>query len=338
MSLSSFFTKERFKKIKETEKTEKTDKKINAFTSSLLEHVEEYINSEFLKIVSSNIPNIIWDAAFIREKSDFFYHFYSVPEQKYVKVAANNVARFISDYESLSILVPSDRCSTSMVSFVDTSLEESLQEENIIQSAIPYDIEQCDYATMRCYKNEEDIISIVSAFDNSVKNNFNDMLQLFFAQGGTVFSVIDRIFPLTLFVESHTLETLNEHETMLCIEKRGDTCFIWNIIRLGDMVVPINSTLVKNSSVSSLFDDIRRDSTFLVNEMVRIYHHSPPLRGVLIDSEDIQRDEEKDSIHNMRVSIIQSLTSGVSSLKNVEIIESLDAAIVGAKGGIRPDA
>ena len=40
----------------------------------------------------------------------------------------------------------------------------------------------------------------------------------------------------------------------------------------------------------------------------------------------------------MRLSIIQSLTSGVSSLKNVEIIESLDAAIVGAKGGIRPDA
>jgi hypothetical protein len=345
MLLPSLFTKGFFKKAGESEKI---DKKTGAFTASLVESIEEYINAEFLKIVSSNIPDIIWDAAFTKEKNDFFYNFHVVSEQKSVRVAANNVARFISDYESLSILVPSDRCSTAMVSFLDSSVGDPQQEENAIQGAIPYDIERCDYATMRCYHDNGDVISIVSAFDSSVKNNFNDMLQLFFAQGGVVFSVVDRIFPLTLFVESQTTTPLNEGETMVCVEKRGDTCFVWNIIRLGNMVVPINSTLVKSSSVSNIFDDIRRDSTFLVNEMVRIYHHSPPLRGLLIDSENTSNNttttahmnsgEEKNSAHRMRVSIIQSLTSGVSSLKNVEIVESLDAAITGARGGIQLNA
>ena len=285
------------------------------------EMIASCVDSEFLDIVSAVSPQLYWDAAYARSGVDFFFRFYITEEQRVVKVAAGSAGQFLSEFSTVAIALPSDRCGTTVFSWVNDDAD---AESETLRSVIPYNVDTCEFATLRVRSRGNYVTSIVSSFPDGTRASFEDVLGLFFAGGGAVVSVCDRIFPLTRFVAD--LAPAGEGKSVMGIERRGDSYFIWNMTNIEGKLIPVNSSSFRVSDIRPQ-SDIFSACAFLTSETIKIHKFPPAERLVFIDSSAGEDDFP-------RPMAIQSARDAVSSLRETSILETPDAVLSGMTGVI----
>lgn len=310
-----------FKKSKGTEQGMQKSEAKQHDLFSVADMVTDYVESGFSEMVNSVQPRLFWDAAGIRDGAEVYYTFFKNDEKKVVKVPSSRLSQFLSNFDTVSIAVPSDRCSTALVSWFEN---EAKTEGEVIRGVIPYSFESCEFASERIRNVNGYITNIVTSFSDSVKTSFEEAMNLFFASGGAVLSVCDRVFPLSYFISS--VRQSEPGKTMMGIERRGDVYFVWHTVNLDGKTVPVNSHQVRVAEVHPE-DDVFRTCSFLVNELMRIHKFPPPERAVFIDGGG-------DSLNTpQRPVVINAIKNAVSSMEdNIVIVETPDAALFGMAG------
>lgn len=288
---------------------------------ALTEMISGYIDGEFLKIVDSVKPELYWDAAYTRDDIDYYYRFFITDSGKIVRVNASKLSQFLSDFSTLAIAFPSDRCSTNIFSWFDGSGQSEFE---MLRTVIPYKLDTCEFSSVRVRSLGGYITSMVSSFADVVRQSFENAMSLFFAQGGAVVSVYDRVFPLTAFVAASV--EIPEKKTVMALERKGENYFVWNITNLEGRIIPVNSNSFRISEINPE-NDIFRACAFLTSETIKIHKFPPAEKLVFIDAYSSETDMQ-------RPRAIQSVKDSVSSIGEVVVLETPDAALIGMTKGV----
>lgn len=297
-----------------THTQEKEDVKKSSFLS-LDEAVSSYVDNNFVNIVKSVRPEIYWDASYTKEGLDYFYRFLITGTDKIVRVNSAKLTQFLAEYSTLAIAFPSDRCSTTIYSW----LENNQTELDMLRSIIPYKFDTCEFSSMQVNNLNGYITSIVSSFADVVKDVFEEAMSLFLSQGGAVVAVYDKLFPLTAFVASSV--EIPERKSVMGVERKGENFLVWNITNLGGKIIPVNSSIFRIPELNPE-NDIFRACAFLTSEMIKIHKFAPAEKIVFIDAFSTENDLK-------RPIIIQSIKDAVSSIQSVSILETPDATLSG---------
>jgi hypothetical protein len=282
---------------------------------ALKDILTDYIDSEFSGAVESVAPQIYWDTACIKEEVNVYYRFYITDTGKIVRVNSAKVSQFLSDFSTIAIAVPSDRCSTSLFSWLD-----GVQSEfETIRTVIPYKLDTCEFSSIRIKNQNGFITSMVSSFPDTVRQSFENALSLFFAQGGAVVSVCDRIFPLTAYIASEV--DFEEKKTVMGVERRGENYLVWNMTKTDGKIIPVNSNQFRISEINPE-NDIFRTCAFLTSEAIKIHKFPPAEKMFFIDvyagKNDIPRSRA-----------MQSVRDSVSSISETAFMEVPNAVLSG---------
>ena len=282
---------------------------------ALKDILTDYIDSEFSGAVESVAPQIYWDTACIKEEVNVYYRFYITDTGKIVRVNSAKVSQFLSDFSTIAIAVPSDRCSTSLFSWLD-----GVQSEfETIRTVIPYKLDTCEFSSIRIKNQNGFITSMVSSFPDTVRQSFENALSLFFAQGGAVVSVCDRIFPLTAYIASEV--DIEEKKTVMGVERRGENYLVWNMTKTDGKIIPVNSNQFRISEINPE-NDIFRTCAFLTSEAIKIHKFPPAEKMFFIDvyagKNDIPRSRA-----------MQSVRDSVSSISETAFMEVPNAVLSG---------
>ena len=282
---------------------------------ALKDVLANYIDSEFPKAVGSVIPQVYWDSAYIKEDINVYYRFFITESGKIVRVSSSKVSQFLSDFNTIAIAIPSDRCSTSLFSWLD-----GVQSEfETIRTVIPYKLDTCEFSSIRIKNQNGFITSMVSSFPDTVRQSFENAMSLFFAQGGSVVAVCDRVFPLTAYIASKF--DIDEKKTVMGVERRGESYLVWNMTKTDGKIIPVNSSQFRISEINPE-NDIFRTCAFLTSEAIKIHKFPPAEKMIFIDVYSGKNDIP-------RSRAMQSVRDSVSSISETAFEETPEAVLSG---------